>query len=263
MPLHLESFGSDNVADVFQSLLDRVMSGKVDSVKENNHTVYMNYWLQNSFFPEVNPILQCITTLWENTAEKQLQILDVCIASDLGEQRKVICDNKLKEDLGTTYLDIADKETDAHISVELLMDKLVPSIEDGTEFSAKLTIYTYQIEFYKTEEELTKSFGFTKPIKLPGYEDQVISIGDNFTATSSIISKDPNDIYSLVVGRVQRVIPVRLNLTRAEVNCFVLVLKTAFGTIPCIINKNMCNISEIKTDDIVKLTGAVAATVME
>ena len=127
--------------------------------------------------------------------------------------------------------------------------------------TVNLCAFPFKLNFYKTIQEVSEQFGLNKELEIPQVGKKIVTIADDFMASSDLFMSDPDSMetFSAVVGKVVKLKYVDIDFFGEKETCIILDIKTHVGNLATIIGKDIFDISEMKVGNYVFMCADIKA----
>ena len=261
MPLHLNSITNDahNTA-----LLSYILGPAFQNVNSGYATPdKLRFVGRSEMIDRISGdvIGHFVYSIWSNLKEHRNEIQDLDITLCNSNPTSVHFLERLqKSEDATDYYDAETADSEQHFQLETVNKYAVYKDLTDTTRDVFISAFPFELSIYDSIDAFNKHLGFkkNKPIGKTGFKTSGLS--ETFLSPGGILSKDySNEVFSMVVGTVASFRDVSVDFGGVVLNFMIAQVKTAFGTIPVAIGREVFDVKKLKVGKLVAMNADIKA----
>lgn len=202
-----------------------------------------------------------VYSIWSNLKENrnEIQDLDITLCNRNSTSVHFLKRLQNSED-ATDYYDAELAGSKQRFQLETVNKYAVYKDLSGTTRDVFISAFPFELSIYDSIDAFNKHLGFkkNKPIGKIGLKTSGLS--ETFLSPGGIISKNyPDEVFSMVVGTVASFRDVSVDFGGVVLNFMIAQVKTAFGTIPVAIGREVFDVKKLKVGTLVTMNADIKA----
>ena len=259
MPLHLNSITNDSQnRDVLTWLLYNAIHESTGAfITENKRYSHLTNLIRDQRTGKT--IGRFVFTLFQNEAEKRMEVLDLDIvldnpnATDLQYIRMLPGSSDSNE-----YHEVEVVGDEQHLLIETVNRYVIDGKIAGTNQSVHVSAFPFELSVYENMDALNTWAGFDRLGEIGNTGLRVNGFSEHFTAPGSVFSRKNGDSkFSFIVGIVDSYEDVTIKLGNNTFDFVVIWLDTALGIIPVAAGREVFDLEGLATGKVVAMNADI------
>ena len=262
MPLHFNSITRDSqVPDLLTWILtNELNNSSIILASADKHYLHSRTEIIDEISGDV--IGGYIFTLEVSDEEKAIFVKDVDIVFE-SESSSILRFLAIRPGSSDSneYYDVQTADGAQRLQIETVNRHSVEGELVGTEQSVHISAFPFCVEMFDDMQALNHRFGFDKEITVHGTDFKVGGFSEHFTAPGGMFVEEGEDpeTYSIMIGTVESVRDVQINLGDITIPFLLVQLDTALGVIPVAMNREVFDIEGIAPGKVIYMSADIKA----
>ena len=246
MPLHLDSITEDcDNVNILAWILSHASDAELGFASKTSDFFHLFKPLIDS--KTERQIGRIVYTLINKASEKKLEVLDVDIVFE-NPQSVNLSFLLLREGSSDSneYYDVELQNGKiGHMSIETVNRHMIEEEISGTTQRVHLCAFPFKLSLYNSMDELNKTLGFSKPIKVGNTELEISGFSDEFVAPRDLLGAKEDQTFSFIIGKIYNYREVLLQMDEDSLSFILADVITGAGIMPVPMGKEVFDLENL------------------